>query len=254
MANERLRAAMVLAGYTNETLAAAAGVQDSTVGRWTTQGRVPHARAAAQVASLLKVSIYELWPSLAPKVSEAKSKPDPDLVCVYPQRGAVPESTWRDMVDTAVGHVDILVYSANFLTDGDADFPKRVKIRNAHGASFRFLFGDPDSAAVALRGSEEGIGPNMGARVGLTLVYMRDLIGMPGIEMRLHGTTLYNSIYRFDDHMLVNAHAYGAPAVQSPVLYLKRTADGRLFRHYLASFDRVWETAKPVRSPYEGAK
>jgi transcriptional regulator with XRE-family HTH domain len=252
LTNELLRAAMVREGFTKESLAAAVDVQVSTVGRWLNEGRVPHPSTAAQAAALLKVPIYELWPSLTPKPNDAKT--DPDLVCVYPQRGAVPESTWRDMVDTAAGNVDILVYSANFLTDGDADFPRRVKIRNAHGVCFRLLLGDPGSPAVALRGSEEGIGPNMGARIGLTLVYLRDLIGVPGIEMRLHGTALYNSIYRFDDHMLVNAHAYGAPAVQSPVLYLKRAGEGRLFRHYLASFDRVWETAKPVLSPYEGAK
>ena len=32
----------------------------------------------------------------------------------------------------------------------------------------------------------------------------------PGIEVRLHATTLYNSLYRFDQSLLVNTHAYGA--------------------------------------------
>jgi hypothetical protein len=45
---------------------------------------------------------------------------------------------------------------------------------------------------------------------------------------------------------LVNAHAYGAPAAQSPVLHLRQLPGGRLFEHYLASFDRVWELAKPA--------
>ena len=47
--------------------------------------------------------------------------------------------------------------------------------------------------------------------------------------------------------MLVNTHAYGSPAAQNPVLHLQRIPGGRLFDHYINSFDRVWELA----SPYE---
>jgi hypothetical protein len=65
-----------------------------------------------------------------------------------------------------------------------------------------------------------------------------DAIGAPGVELRFHATTLYNSIYRFDDDMLVNAHVYGAPAAHSPVLHLRRLPGGQLFDHYQASFER----------------
>jgi hypothetical protein len=48
------------------------------------------------------------------------------------------------------------------------------------------------------------------------------------IEIRLHRTVLYNSIYRADDQLLVNQHAYGLPAAQAPVFCLRTTAlDGR---------------------------
>ena len=43
--------------------------------------------------------------------------------------------------------------------------------------------------------------------------------------------------------MLVNTHAYGFPAAQSPVL--RRLAGGSLFDHYQASFERVWAQAHP---------
>ena len=75
---------------------------------------------------------------------------------------------------------------------------------------------------------------------------MVDALHEPGVAVRLHGTTLYNSIYRYDDELLVNAHAYGVPASQSPVLHLRRFPGGRLFDHYMASFERVWETAQPL--------
>jgi hypothetical protein len=55
-----------------------------------------------------------------------------------------------------------------------------------------------------------------------------------------------NSIYRFDSDMLVNAHAYGSPAAQSPVLHLRHLAGGWLFDHYRTSFERVWTQASPA--------
>jgi hypothetical protein len=90
---------------------------------------------------------------------------------------------------------------------------------------------------------EEGIGDNLAARTRLTLTYLDGLRDAPGAELRLHRTTLYNSIYRFDGAMLVNTHAYGAPAAHSPVLHLRTTPDA-LFAHYAASFERVWATTE----------
>ena len=65
------------------------------------------------------------------------------------------------------------------------------------------------------------------------------------VEVRLHNTTLYNSLFRFDDDLLVNMHAYGAVAAQSPVMHLRRISGGRLFPHYMRSFERVWDEATP---------
>jgi hypothetical protein len=53
----------------------------------------------------------------------------------------------------------------------------------------------------------------------------------------------------FDDHMLVNAHVYGAPAAHSPVLHLRRLPGGQLFDHYQAAFERVWEQASTDNVP-----
>jgi hypothetical protein len=66
---------------------------------------------------------------------------------------------------------------------------------------------------VRLRGQEEHIGEGMAARIRLSLAYLQEAIGTPGMELQLHATTLYNSIYRLDADMLVNSHAYGSFAV-----------------------------------------
>lgn len=101
---------------------------------------------------------------------------------------------------------------------------------------------------MATRGAEEEVGAGLAHRTVLALRYYTTILAMPGVEMRLHDTTLYASIYRCDTTMLVNTHVYGAPAAQNPVLHLRAVPDGRVFDHYVASFDRVWKTARPVRA------
>lgn len=64
----------------------------------------------------------------------------------------------------------------------------------------------------------------------------------------MSGTTLYNSTYRADDQMLVNAHMWGINAYGAPVWHLRRHGDGGLFDTCVRSFDAVWETARPVES------
>jgi hypothetical protein len=58
---------------------------------------------------------------------------------------------------------------------------------------------------------------------------------------------LYNSIYRFDDDMLVNTHVWGRNAYQAPVLHMRRVAHQGLFDTYDESFAAVWAAALPFR-------
>lgn len=77
-------------------------------------------------------------------------------------------------------------------------------------------------------------------------MHYRALIGVPGIDIRTHGTTLYNSLYRADDQVIVNAHIFGVNAYSAPVWHLRRHSDGGLFETYADSFSAVWATAQPV--------
>jgi hypothetical protein len=110
----------------------------------------------------------------------------------------------------------------------------------------RVLLGDPNGEAIRRRGEEEGFGVGLVHRVLLSLKYYQAILSMPGVELRLHDTTLYASIVRADDTMLVNTHVYGSAAAQNPVLCLRRVPGGRVFDHYVASIDRVWANAVPV--------
>lgn len=64
--------------------------------------------------------------------------------------------------------------------------------------------------------------------------------------MRLHSTTLYNSIYLADSTMLVNMHMYGSGAPANPVMHLQQVAGGRLFESYERSLEAVWELGVPT--------
>jgi len=100
--------------------------------------------------------------------------------------------------------------------------------------------------AVARRSEEEGIGSaTVGAKIRNALSFLRPLAEEGLIEIRLHDTTLYNSIYRTDDQVLVNAHVYGNTAACAPVLHLRKVSGGSLVTVYTECIERVWEQAKP---------
>ncbi|MBR7674543.1 hypothetical protein [Streptomyces daliensis] len=101
---------------------------------------------------------------------------------------------------------------------------------------------------TGLRGRRRDGGPT----AGRVLAYYGDR--MPAsVEVRLHDTPLYNSIYRFDDEMIVNVHAYGVLAAYTPTMHLRRI-DGQFFHTYVESYERVWASARPVSlgNPEEG--
>lgn len=60
--NEVLRIAIAAAGETAESLAFQVQVDPKTAGRWISQGRLPHPRHRAAVATVLKRDAAELWP------------------------------------------------------------------------------------------------------------------------------------------------------------------------------------------------
>ena len=130
-----------------------------------------------------------------------------------------------------------------------AERAERLAVRAAAGVRVPILLGDPDREAVALRGDEEGINGGLAERVRIVLAGMRQLAGVPGVEVRLHSSTLYASIFRSDGSMLVNTHVYGSPAAANPVLHLQRVAGGRMFDTYQTSFERTWDDATPYVAP-----
>jgi len=244
MPNERLRAAMAAGCWTYANLAEKVEVDPKSVERWVNLGRTPRRATAMKAAETLGEDVHALWPSL--RQSRPARSVSPELVALYDQRADIPVSAFVDMLTQARERIDVLVYAAVFLHEAYPRLNDLLQERAAEGCAVRIAIGDPDSENVRLRGEEEKFGHGIESRCRLALMHYRSLIGTPGVEVRTHATTLYNSIYRADDQAMVNAHVWGVNAFAAPVWHLRRNGVGGMFDTYAASFDAVWATATPV--------
>ncbi|AXE22917.1 XRE family transcriptional regulator [Streptomyces globosus] len=245
MQNERLRALMASGGWTHASLASATGVDPKSVERWVNLGRTPRRATALLAAETLGEDVHALWPAL--RQARAARAVSPELVALYDQRADLPVSVFVDLLTTARERIDVLVYAAVFLHEAYPRLNDLLRERAADGCTVRIAIGDADSENVRQRGQEERFGHGIESRCRLALMHYRPLADVPGIELRTHGTTLYNSLYRADGEVLVNAHVWGVNAYGAPVWHLRRHEAGGMFDTYADSFNAVWETARPVK-------
>jgi len=246
MSNERLRDAVLGAGYTAASLGESLGVDPKTVERWINTDRVPYPRHRVRVAQALGQRESYLWPaSIGQERADAASRSE--LVELFPRRSMIHPDEYRRMFDEAGAFIDVLVYAALFLPEQNPDLIELLKKKADDGARVRILLGDPSSQAVYVRGLEEGIGDAVATKVRNAITLLKkSLAKSKGVQVRSHGTTLYTSIYRGDDQMIANPHVYGLPAAQAPAVHLRRLSAGGLFETYAAMYDRVWEEAQPA--------
>ncbi|MGH3903390.1 MAG: DUF5919 domain-containing protein [Pseudonocardiaceae bacterium] len=246
MPNERLRDALLRNGLGLDQVAKATSVDPKTVERWISKGRLPYPKHRRAIAALVREAETYLWPDAVTPERKAEIGGS-EIVQIYPHRHSVPPDQWNRLLDQTEDHIEILVYVGMFLTE-DPTLIKRLRQKSEDGTKIRMLLGDPASSEINRRSVEEGIGKGtIAAKVRNALAFYRPLDGVPGIEIRCHGTTLYNSIYRFDEEMLVNTHVYGFMAAHAPLLHLRRLSGGDLFETYSESFENVWNTATPAK-------
>jgi hypothetical protein len=229
---------------TVQDLAEEIGVIPKTVERWITQGKVPYRRHQYATAAALKVDVTTIWED-GRTIEGAADLSKAEIATVYPHRHTVPPGLWRELYGRAERNLDVLVYSGLFLSE-DPLFHDLVKAKVEAGAQVRILLGDPECAAVRQRGIDEGH-QIMDGKIRNALLHYRALMrSHQDIGFRLHDSTLYNSIYRADDEMLVNPHVYGIGAFMAPVLHLRRLPGGGMFDTYANSIEHTWENARPI--------
>jgi transcriptional regulator with XRE-family HTH domain len=238
MPNERLRALLLQNGETPAKLAEALEVDNKTVERWVTRGRVPYRRHRHAVAAHFGVDEVYIWPDALDR-DQVTAVSESEIMAVYPHRSEVPRDVWGHLFSQAEEEIGVLVYSGLFLAE-DAGLMRIFKDKAKAGVRIRILLGDPESTVVAERGEDEGVGDAMAAKIRNALALYRPMRNVDGVEFRFHSTVLYNSIYRADDQLLVNTHIQGLTASHNPVWHLRKLAGGELAGLYMESFERVW--------------
>ena len=244
--NQRLRGAMLNAELTAQHLASLAGVDVKSVNRWIGEDRVPHPITRLRVARALNQQETFLWPTLL-ETPEACVVAEAELEHIWPTRRAVSPDTWHAMFSRATSRLDILVYAGGFLIEA-LDLADVLSWKSDSGVTIRILIGDPGSDAVRTRALEEQL-PWLPDRCRTTAQYLGQVSCLPSVSIRLHGTTLYASMFRFDDTVLVNQHTFAAWACSSPVYKISRARSGYLFDYYSAAFDRVWHAGAGRPAP-----
>jgi transcriptional regulator with XRE-family HTH domain len=229
---------MLAQGMSVETLAEHVGASVKSVRRWLDGVSVPYPKTRYQVAAAVREDESWLWPDAV----DAASLAGAELVASWPRRSDVPAPLWTELLRDAQRNVDLLAFAGLFLVEDHPDWIPLLRARAAAGARVRLLLGDPHGRQLASRDTEARIGGAVAGRVAAVLAAYQPLTDQ--VEIRLHDTPLYNSIYRFDDHLLINTHVYGILAAYTPVLRLRRV-DGAYVNTYLESFEQAWASARP---------
>jgi hypothetical protein len=239
--NQRLYDAIRQTGKRLEEIAHEVDSDPKTVGRWITTGRLPRPSVRQKLAQLLGVPEAVLWPD-APGVAYGTS----ELVGIYTTRRELPPATVASLLNAAENQIDVLAYAALWLWDAVPSFVDHVQLKIARGATVRICIGDPTSHAVVLRGQEEGIESALAGRCRLAASYAQPIHDVDDAAVRVSGATLYSTILRFDDDVLLNTHLFGNPAGDSPVFHFRRQADHGIAAGAIRSFERVWAAAQPL--------
>jgi transcriptional regulator with XRE-family HTH domain len=243
MPNERLRATLLESEYDERSLADELGLDHKSVQRWITRDITPRRSAAHRAAKLLGVSAPWLWPDLE---TDRESASHAEIVTLYPHRSELPRHLWLDLLTRSGRRVWLYANASLFLPEENPESIELIRRKAEDGLDVRILMADPDSPECVKRGVEERLFDAIPARVRMALSYYAPLAGMPGVEFRLQAETLYNSIFVYDDEMLVNQHIYGMYGYMAPVLHLRRMEGGDFFDMYIRSFERVWEVSSPI--------
>jgi hypothetical protein len=249
--NDRLVQRLHTKRLSRPRFATLVGVNVKTVRRWLADTdykvREDNARRAARV---LDCTPHDLWPDqFLPSTASALAATSPSgpfTATLYASRTQLPAAAWKQHFADATTGIDILVFAATFLFDTLDGFLDTLLDAATRGVQVRFLVGDPDSATMTIRGDEEAIGEAVIARCRTTVELLTPHAHTPGLHIRTHRSTLYTSIYRVDDAMIVNFHIYGSPGRNNPVLVLSRHHEPRLWATLEQSFTRVWDNATPL--------
>jgi transcriptional regulator with XRE-family HTH domain len=245
MPNQALSAAMTAARITDRDLAEACGVDVKTVGRWLAQDEwVPHPRHRYAAAQALGADPDMLWPDGIRK--SIKTRPDREIVAVYPRRSDCPKSVWRSLISAASSDITMAGYTNYFLWLELPNLRSVLRRKAENGCRVRFLIGDPDSETTRHREAVEDVPLTVSTRIRITLDELAKLGAVPGVEARYSDEHIAMSVFMFDNEMLITTHLAHLVGHDSPMLHIRREQDGGLYDRYAYHVAELWRSGRPV--------
>lgn len=246
VSNERLTATMSASRLSVDELARTVEVDPKTVQRWLS-GRTPHRTHRYAVAELLGEAEEYLWPGVSRRPADGQGSAA-ELVAAYPHRTDLSPHRWWSLFKQAEGQIDLLGYTLYFLPHQHPELVDLLLDKCQQGCRVRIAVADPDSEYVARRDEEEGEAITLVARIQSSLQAFRPLLGNENADLRFQDAPLYNSVFRFDDQMLVTPHLYATPGRAAPVLHLTRLGPSGIFSRFSAHFEAIWSDSRPIES------
>lgn len=245
MPNDALRTALADAKMSEAELARRIGVDEKTVSRWVSLGRVPHPRHRWAAAAALDVEEEMLWPDSVR--ANVKTGYDREIVSAFPHRSLIPRTLWRDLISGARRELVFAGYTNYFLWLDLPNLRSALRRRAEAGVHIRWLVGDPDSPVTAQREEVEGVPLTLSTRIRVTLDELGKLRdAAPSVAGRFSDRHLAMSLFRFDADMLVCTHLADQMGHDSPTFHLRRRQDGGLFDRYAAHIEYLWETGRDI--------
>lgn len=239
MRNERLEAAMAKNDLSSQELAENVGTSRKAADKWL-NGTIPHLKTQIAIADELGVDRLWLWPRDEVGVAAARE----EIVGAWARRSDCPSDYWWKLIVDAKSHVDILGYAVLFLTEVHLDLTNVLSKLMENGGSVRIVIADPRSQAARDRDTEEGLDGGLLARIQSSIKYLGPIVEA-GASLHLQNAPMYNSVFRFDDDMLVTPHLFEIPGKTAPLFHFRRIGSGGIFDQYVTHFERLLARATP---------
>lgn len=232
-------------------VASRTGVDEKTVQRWVTKGRVPHPSTRRALADLLGEEPDVLWPEIVRR--SVKVGADRELIGVYPRRSDLPRAFYGDLIAGATDRLWFGGYTSYFIW---VDAPQarehlRAKAVEAR-ADVRFLLGDPDSPVTAARDAYEASPLTLATRIGMTRMEIAKTRAENLIEVRYTDKHVAWSVWVFDDDAIQTVHIGPGLGHDSLTLHWRRQGAGGAFDRLVDHFTCLWDVARQEGPPPAG--
>jgi hypothetical protein len=229
MPNQRLRAAFVRAGVTEEAAAREAGIDRKTVQRWMDgRGSAPTSR---RTLVLVDEDEQFLWPR-AREADAAANDAISEIVDAYSHRAEFPIHRWWELFSGVTDRLDLPGYTLFFMPQQHPHLSDLLVEKAKAGCRIRLLTADPDSKQVRVRDTEEQQAITIGVRIASALEWLRPLLEVDGIQLGFQDVPLYNSEFSIRRPDAGDPAPLRHPGHSAPLFRLRRFCESGLFDRF----------------------